>query len=326
MLRTLSWTGLFGVMTLVGVVLVVSAQLDSSSNVALADASFNITQTNGNNIGDYECNADEWHWIINQLDTRAKPDHIHVQLDGVNIQVNLDANPSVNAHYTYTGHLDGMATALATALLENSETWTGQFNLSHGPCNTSTATPTETNTPVTPTETNTPGGPTETNTPEDPTVTNTPVEPTETNTPVEPTETNTPGGPTETNTPEDPTATNTPVEPTETNTPVSPTETNTPVPPTPTSTNTPGAGVASTSTPIPSATPTFTPLSQAQGVVVTPTPTQAPVSEVEQVRSLPTTGSGGDWPATRSIGIGLIVVGLLGMLAATAILRPRVNR
>ncbi|MHB8629646.1 MAG: TolB family protein, partial [Aggregatilineales bacterium] len=62
-------------------------------------------------------------------------------------------------------------------------------------CQTSTKTPTPTNTPITPTKTNTP-----TNTPITPTATNTP-----TNTPITPTATNTP-----TNTPITPTATNTP--------------------------------------------------------------------------------------------------------------------
>ena len=85
-------------------------------------------------LTDHECNADQWHFIINGVDTEAHaPASISVTWDDDSQQtVELDRfTPGGVAMYTTTEHLDATVTA-ATATIYG--TWSGQFNLSDGPC------------------------------------------------------------------------------------------------------------------------------------------------------------------------------------------------
>lgn len=140
---------------------------------------------------DHECNSDEWHFVINQVDTEADaPATISVQFTNNSLQVGLDKFTGGVAHYTTTQYLDESVVSATASIYDN---WSGQFNLSHGPCNSITPTPSPTPTP-TPTPTPQPT-PVPTPTPEPtpvPTPQPTPV-PTPAPTP-EPTPTPTPTG------------------------------------------------------------------------------------------------------------------------------------
>jgi hypothetical protein len=123
----------------------------------------NLASFNGCNDGN---SAQEWHFIINQVDAAEDPPaSIHVVwANGAQADVSLDAGTgSPTAHYTTTSNLDSTVTS-ATAVIYDG--WSGSFVLSHGPCATPTNTPTEvpaTETPAevatdTPTATGTAGG------------------------------------------------------------------------------------------------------------------------------------------------------------------------
>lgn len=81
----------------------------------------------------HECNANEWHFVINQVDKESDaPASIHVTwANGNSLDVNRTAFTGGVAHYTTTANLGSTVTS-ATA--EIYATWSGQFNLSHGPC------------------------------------------------------------------------------------------------------------------------------------------------------------------------------------------------
>lgn len=143
-------------------------------------------------LGGYECNDSEWHFVINQIDTEEHaPDSIYVTWEnGAEEDVPLDKFTGGVAHYVTYSNLDSNVISATTDIYEG---WEGEFNLSHGPCDPPTPTPTTpvptdtpeatpTDTPeITPTNTPevTPTPGTETPTPD---VTETPWTPTPTNT------------------------------------------------------------------------------------------------------------------------------------------------
>ena len=114
-------------------------------------------------LTDHECDDSEWHFVITQVaDEASAPASIEVHwADGSVETLPLDKFTGGTAHYSTTLHLDSQVVS-ATATIYAS--WSGQFNLSHGPCPstptpTATATKTATNTPTatpTSTATNTP--------------------------------------------------------------------------------------------------------------------------------------------------------------------------
>ncbi|MGD8744217.1 MAG: PKD domain-containing protein [Candidatus Woesebacteria bacterium] len=135
-------------------------------------------------LSDHECNTDEWHFVINQVEDISEnaPGEISVKWTNGNSQsVSLSKTSGHVAHYTTYDYLDSSVSQASAVIYDD---WGGQFNLSHGPCGEEpTPTPTEpTETPTeSPTETPT-ESPTETPT-ESPTETptQTPTEsPTET--------------------------------------------------------------------------------------------------------------------------------------------------
>jgi hypothetical protein len=82
----------------------------------------------------HECKGSEWHFVITQTedDCSLAPDHIDVTWQGgITEVVNKTDCDGKTAHYTTTLHLD-IPVISATAEIDCH--WSGQFNLSHGPC------------------------------------------------------------------------------------------------------------------------------------------------------------------------------------------------
>jgi hypothetical protein len=123
-------------------------------------------------LTDHECDSTEWHFVINQVASAAQaPQSISVTwANGATEVVPLSKVTGKVAHYVTTSNLNSTVVSATADIYVG---WSGQFNLSHGPCGgpTPTPTPTETHTPTptpTPTETHTPTPtptPTETHTP-----------------------------------------------------------------------------------------------------------------------------------------------------------------
>ncbi len=130
-------------------------------------------------LTDHECNSEVWGFVINQIDTQSDaPASIMVTWPDATEVVELEAFTGGVAHYLTSDNLTEAVTSASTDIYSG---WSGQFNLSHGPCVETSPTPTPTPT-VTPTDTPTPT-PTVTATPTPtPSVTITP-QPTQTPTP-----------------------------------------------------------------------------------------------------------------------------------------------
>jgi hypothetical protein len=100
-----------------------------------------VTQTSGphqisaKSLLGHECDDTEWHFVINQIDVVANaPATIHVTwANGQSEDVPLAKFTGGVAHYVTTDNLDSVVTS-ATATIYGG--WSGQFNLSHGPCGT----------------------------------------------------------------------------------------------------------------------------------------------------------------------------------------------
>lgn len=86
-------------------------------------------------LTDHECSDSEWHFVINQVDTEADaPASISVAwANKATAVVKLWKFTGGVAHYVTTANLDSTVTS-ATAVIYAG--WSGQFNLSHGPCGT----------------------------------------------------------------------------------------------------------------------------------------------------------------------------------------------
>ena len=102
------------------------------ANASLVDCNSNVVTAKS--LQDHECNDQEWHFVITKVgkDGSAAPASIAVRWQsGENLDVRLDRVTGQTAHYLTTEHLDQPVTE-ATANMP--EGWSGQFNLSHGPC------------------------------------------------------------------------------------------------------------------------------------------------------------------------------------------------
>ena len=135
-------------------------------------------------LDDYDCDDSEWHFVITQIESLEQvPPYITVTwANGETEQVDFDGKyTGKTAHYVTTKYLDSRVT---DATVEIYAEWSGEFNLSHGPCAktptpTSTATSTPTNTPTsttTSTPTNTPTSTPTSTTTSTPTMTAIPTE------------------------------------------------------------------------------------------------------------------------------------------------------
>ena len=84
-------------------------------------------------LTDHDCDSSEWHFVITQIDDEVNaPASITVKFSGgATVVVGLEKFTGGVAHYTTTQHL-GETVIDATAILYAG--WSGEFNLSHGPC------------------------------------------------------------------------------------------------------------------------------------------------------------------------------------------------
>jgi hypothetical protein len=86
-------------------------------------------------LNEHECVASEWHWVITGLSSEPQaPRYIRVTwANGQTLDVALSGFTGQTAHYTIGVNLTSRVTsAVAGTALPSG--WSGQFNLSHGPC------------------------------------------------------------------------------------------------------------------------------------------------------------------------------------------------
>lgn len=85
-------------------------------------------------LDDHECDSTEWHFVINQINNADNtPGSIAVTwANGDTDEVPLDrVTPGGTAHYATTANLDSTVISATTDIYAG---WSGEFNLSHGPC------------------------------------------------------------------------------------------------------------------------------------------------------------------------------------------------
>jgi hypothetical protein len=127
---------------------------------ALADQQISV---NPGSLSSHTCDDSEWHFVITQIDDLDNPKNgnedeaptsIHVTwANGSSADLPLDDVTGKTAHYFFFGNLNSTVTS-ATATIYTG--WSGMFNLSHGPCGTTTTTTTvPTTTTTVPTTTTT---------------------------------------------------------------------------------------------------------------------------------------------------------------------------
>lgn len=175
--RALLLLNVFSIFVIVGVSLLLPR------SYVRANKNRNLSKTiEAKALIDHDCYPnDEWHFVITQISNQdLAPSSIFVEWHNNQSEtVNMDKFTGEVAHYTSFNNLNStVKKAEATIYSE----WDGQFNLSHGPCPTTTPTTTLTPTEVTPTPEETTPTPTEVE--ETPTPTET-EEPTNTPTPTE---------------------------------------------------------------------------------------------------------------------------------------------
>jgi len=123
------------------------------SGVALASG-LDTIHVKASTLTDHECNSEEWHFVINQVDSEGlSPASITgVWGDGSEV-IPRSAFTGGVAHYVTANHLGSMLTDAYAQIYGSWDEGNGQFNLSHGPCPPpSTPTPVPTAT-VPPTQT-----------------------------------------------------------------------------------------------------------------------------------------------------------------------------
>jgi hypothetical protein len=129
---------LAAVVGLATLVLLVSG--GGTGNIAYAQT----TTITAKGLTDHECDETEWHFVITGVAGRVPPASITVTWDDngtpVTETVPLDRVTGNVAHYVTTSNLD-LTLVSATAVIFTG--WSGQFNLSHGPCEGPTPTPTK---------------------------------------------------------------------------------------------------------------------------------------------------------------------------------------
>jgi hypothetical protein len=116
-----------------GLVLVFLVTSGSGGNLANAQGGTITAKA----LADHECDETEWHFVINQIDSEANaPASITVEwANGATEDVPLSAFTGKVAHYVTTSNLDSTVVSATTDIYLE---WSGQFNLSHGPCGETT--------------------------------------------------------------------------------------------------------------------------------------------------------------------------------------------
>lgn len=93
-------------------------------------------------LTDHECSLLEWGFTITQVPEDCVPGYIYVAwADGSTETVPLSKYTGKTAHYVTTSHLESSVVGASTYICAS---WSGQFNLSHGPCSPGEPTPTPT--------------------------------------------------------------------------------------------------------------------------------------------------------------------------------------
>ena len=118
---------------LVAILAMVLGAAVSSIGLFSAASATDSKEISAKALTDHECNSEEWHFVITQVDDEADaPESIHVVwANGDEANVPLDKVTGGTAHYATVANLDSTVTS-ATADIYSY--WSGQFNLSHGPC------------------------------------------------------------------------------------------------------------------------------------------------------------------------------------------------
>jgi LPXTG-motif cell wall-anchored protein len=126
------------------IILAALVMLMFSTNAA---ANGNSTRITAKALLSHSCDANEWHFVITQIDNHSDvPATIDVTwANGAHEVVPTNKYTGKTAHYTTTSNLNSEVTEAYTYIYNG---WTGQFNLSHGPCVTASPTPSATVSPT----------------------------------------------------------------------------------------------------------------------------------------------------------------------------------
>jgi hypothetical protein len=120
---------------MVGLAVLVSLLMSGGNraSIAYAEDGTKVIDVGVSTLTDHECVATEWHFVITQINSAANaPANITVEWANGHIEiVPLSKFTGGVAHYVTTSNLDSTV-ASATAVIYSG--WSGQFNLSHGPC------------------------------------------------------------------------------------------------------------------------------------------------------------------------------------------------
>ena len=114
----------------IGLVLVVLALVALTAGAVLANGTKII---HAKALTDHECDSTEWHFVINQIsEGTLAPSSIHVAwANGASENVSMWKFTGGVAHYVTTANLGSTVTEASAEIYE---AWSGQFNLSSGPC------------------------------------------------------------------------------------------------------------------------------------------------------------------------------------------------
>jgi hypothetical protein len=117
------------VAAVVGLAIVFLFTTGGGGNIAHAQG----TTITAKALTDHECDSTEWHFVITQINSAANaPSSITVTwANGDTEVVPLSKFSGGVAHYVTTSNLDS---TVVSATAEIYSGWSGQFNLSHGPC------------------------------------------------------------------------------------------------------------------------------------------------------------------------------------------------
>ena len=105
------------------------------ASAAFATGGSSTTSISAKALDSHGCDSSEWHFVITQVASEAQaPASISVEFaNGKTVSVSLDKVTGGTAHYATTQYLDSKVVSATTNIYEG---WSGQFNLSHGPCGT----------------------------------------------------------------------------------------------------------------------------------------------------------------------------------------------
>jgi hypothetical protein len=117
---------------MVGLAVLVSLLMGGGSGVTTAHA-VDTKPIDAKVLSGHECDATEWHFVITQIDSSANaPATIHVVwANGAEEDVPLSKFTGGTAHYVTDSNLDSTVVSATADIYVG---WSGQFNLSHGPC------------------------------------------------------------------------------------------------------------------------------------------------------------------------------------------------